>query len=234
MIRVGNLDSSCSGYQASSFEGVRSRSDWSQNSKNNGSGGPERKRGKVPVKKGDKRSLTASANCSYYYRKKFRRAEAATSELDIGRYNLRSRTKETSESRSSRRQTQDQGGPVRSRGRRYQEYRPYNKDQGCKQQSTSQSRQEHRRGRSSSQNSSRKGAKQQQRQEMVGKSTSRRTASLEVLLDAKICEKRPALKEKNTSFTRTAKQCTRVRWENCEILGYDLLGHPPYSPDLAQ
>ncbi|GFS63403.1 hypothetical protein TNCV_2239511 [Trichonephila clavipes] len=37
-IRVGNSDTMGSRYQASSFEGVRPRSNWSQNSKNSGSG----------------------------------------------------------------------------------------------------------------------------------------------------------------------------------------------------
>ncbi|GFS86166.1 hypothetical protein TNCV_660551 [Trichonephila clavipes] len=44
--------------------------------------------------RGDKRSLPASASCSNYYRKKFQRAEAAIPELDIGRYNLRSKVNE--------------------------------------------------------------------------------------------------------------------------------------------
>ncbi|GFX68504.1 transposable element Tc3 transposase [Trichonephila clavipes] len=57
------------------------------------------------------------------------------------------------------------------------------KNQGYKQQSISQSRQETKRGRLRCQNSRRsRGAQQQQRQEMRGKSTSRRTASLEVLV----------------------------------------------------
>ncbi|GFY76016.1 hypothetical protein TNIN_370341 [Trichonephila inaurata madagascariensis] len=47
-----------------------------------------------------------------YKRKKFRREEAATSELDIERYNLRSGIKEAAESRPSRGQMLDQGtGP---------------------------------------------------------------------------------------------------------------------------
>ncbi|GFU69083.1 hypothetical protein TNCV_4458101 [Trichonephila clavipes] len=154
VIIVGNSDSSGSRYQASSFEGVRPRSDWSQNSKNMGSGErretkekmtghkedqgvtdkrtphvgskesslqtsrvPEKKRGKVSMRHGEKRSLPASTNCSNCYRKKFWRAEAATSELDICLYNLRSRIKEAAESRPSRGQRQDQGGPVWSRGR---------------------------------------------------------------------------------------------------------------------
>ncbi|GFY23769.1 uncharacterized protein TNCV_1630511 [Trichonephila clavipes] len=146
------------------------------------SGGPERKRGKVPVKQGYKRSLPTSTNSFNNYRKKFRREEAAMPEQDTGRYNLRFRRKEITEFRPSREQIQDQGGPVRSKGRRYQDYKPYTKDQGYKQLSTSQSRQEPKRGRSSCQNSRSRGAQQQQRQEMGGKSTSRRTESLEVLV----------------------------------------------------
>ncbi|GFV72640.1 hypothetical protein TNCV_2602471 [Trichonephila clavipes] len=40
-------------------------------------------------------------------------------------------------------------------------------------------------------------------------------------LDAKICEKRPALKKKKTSFFRTTQLCKKVssRWENCEMQG---------------
>ncbi|GFY37524.1 hypothetical protein TNIN_190191 [Trichonephila inaurata madagascariensis] len=94
-------------------------------------------------------------------------------ELDIGQYNWRPRG-EKAVSRSSRGQMQDQGVPVRFRGRRFQESRPYNKDQRYKQQSTHQNRQEQeqemRRGRSSRQSSRRsRGASQQQRQEMGGK-----------------------------------------------------------------
>ncbi|GFX58115.1 uncharacterized protein TNCV_4048731 [Trichonephila clavipes] len=104
-------------------------------------------------------------------------------ERDTGRYNLRHRGKEIMESRPSSEQIQDQGGPVRSRGRRYQEYRRYTKDPGYKQQSISQSCQEIKRGRSGGQNSRRnRGVRQQQRQEMGGKSNSKRTALLEVLL----------------------------------------------------
>ncbi|GFV57901.1 hypothetical protein TNCV_2857521 [Trichonephila clavipes] len=64
--------------------------------------------------------------------------------------------------------------PVRSRGRRVPQSTPYYKDQGCKQRSTSQSREEIKRGSSSCQNSRRRGAQQQQRQEIGGKSTSRK------------------------------------------------------------
>ncbi|GFX70862.1 hypothetical protein TNCV_1338241 [Trichonephila clavipes] len=72
---------------------------------------PGRKRDKVPVRQGDKRRLPLSANHSNYSRKIFRKAEASISEIDIGRYNLRPRIKEAAESRPSRGQTQDQGGP---------------------------------------------------------------------------------------------------------------------------
>ncbi|GFX87327.1 retrovirus-related Pol polyprotein from transposon 17.6 [Trichonephila clavipes] len=134
VIRGGNLDSSVSGYQASSFESVRPGSDWSQNSKNNELGGrrdgPRNLRYKFV---GQKRVGK---------RKRFRQAEASIPELDIGQYNLRLRVKKAAESRPSRGKMQDQGGPVRSRGRRFQESRPYNKDQRYKQQCTRQSCQE--------------------------------------------------------------------------------------------
>ncbi|GFY75672.1 integrase catalytic domain-containing protein, partial [Trichonephila inaurata madagascariensis] len=77
---------------------------------------------------------------------------------------------------------QDQGGPVRSRGRRFQDPRPYiKKNQRYKQQSTRQSRQkqkhELRSGRSSRQSPKRStGFRQQERQDMGEKSTSRWTA----------------------------------------------------------
>ncbi|GFU09949.1 uncharacterized protein TNCV_4522671 [Trichonephila clavipes] len=64
--------------------------------------------------------------------------------------------------------------PVRSRGRRVSQSTPYYKDQGCKQQSTSQSREEIKRGSLSCQNSRHRGAQLQQRQEIGGKSTSRK------------------------------------------------------------
>ncbi|GFS50385.1 uncharacterized protein TNIN_184191 [Trichonephila inaurata madagascariensis] len=98
-------------------------------------------------------------------------------EQNTGRYNLRPIRTERVESRPSSEQIKDQRGPVRSRGRRDQQYRPYYKDQGYKQQSTSQSRQKTKRGRSSCQNSRIRGAQQQQRQEIGGKSTNRRSAS---------------------------------------------------------
>ncbi|PRD22262.1 UNVERIFIED_CONTAM: hypothetical protein NCL1_49551 [Trichonephila clavipes] len=89
-------------------------------------------------------------------------------ERDTGRYNLRSRRKEIAESRPSSEQIQDQGGPIRSRGRRYQEYRSYTKHQGNKQQPTSQSRQETKRGWSSCRISRSSGHQQRQRQGMEG------------------------------------------------------------------
>ncbi|GFY55670.1 DUF4371 domain-containing protein [Trichonephila inaurata madagascariensis] len=120
-------------------------------------------------------------------KKKIPVSGTATSELDISQYNLWSRIKEAAESRPSRGLMQDQGGPVRPRERRRQESRSYNKEHKYKQQSKRQSRQEQeqepRSGRSSHQSSrTSRGAKQQQRQEMGEKSTSRRTASLEVLV----------------------------------------------------
>ncbi|GFT82496.1 hypothetical protein TNCV_4173401 [Trichonephila clavipes] len=96
-------------------------------------GGPERKCEKGPVTQGDKRRLPSSSNYSTHSRKRFRQAEASIRELDIGRYNLWPRGKKEAESRPSRGQMQDQGGPVRSKGRRFQESRPYNKDQRYKQ-----------------------------------------------------------------------------------------------------
>ncbi|GFT15705.1 uncharacterized protein TNCV_4986131 [Trichonephila clavipes] len=53
-IRVGNSDNSGSRYQASSFEGVRLTSNWSQNSKNSGSGERREVKGKVTGLKEDK------------------------------------------------------------------------------------------------------------------------------------------------------------------------------------
>ncbi|GFU78858.1 hypothetical protein TNCV_4491701 [Trichonephila clavipes] len=91
---------------------------------NSRSGGPERKRGKAPVKQGDKRSLPKSTNSFDNYRKKVRGEEAAMPERDTSRYNLWSRRK-IAESRLFSGQIQDQGGPVWSRGKRYQEFRPY-------------------------------------------------------------------------------------------------------------
>ncbi|GFX88581.1 hypothetical protein TNCV_2659921 [Trichonephila clavipes] len=58
----------------------------------------------------------------------------------------------------------------------------YSKDPGCKQQSTSQSRQKTKREGSGCQNSRSRRAQQQLHQEIGGKYTSRRTVSLEVLV----------------------------------------------------
>ncbi|GFW91860.1 hypothetical protein TNCV_4080201 [Trichonephila clavipes] len=74
--------------------------------------------------------------------KRLRQAQASIPELDIGQYNLRPRVIKAAESKPSRGQMQDQGGPLRCRGSRFQESRPYNKDQRYKQQSTRESRQE--------------------------------------------------------------------------------------------
>ncbi|GFT01412.1 hypothetical protein TNCV_3215221 [Trichonephila clavipes] len=93
-------------------------------------------------------------------RKKCRREEAARPEQDACRYNLKPRRTDRAESRSSSEQIKDQRAPVWSRGRREQ-YRPYYKEQGCKQQSRSQNGQETKRGRSSCQNSRSRRAPQQ-------------------------------------------------------------------------
>ncbi|GFS93348.1 hypothetical protein TNCV_2697971 [Trichonephila clavipes] len=53
-------------------------------------------------------------------RKRSRQAEASTQEQDIGQYSSRPRIKKATESRPSRGEMQDQGGPVLSRGRRFQ------------------------------------------------------------------------------------------------------------------
>ncbi|GFU24327.1 hypothetical protein TNCV_4330121 [Trichonephila clavipes] len=133
--------------------------------------GPERKRSKGSVRQGDKRRLLASANSSTHSRKRSRQAEASIQERDIGQYNLRHRIRKEAESRPSRGEMQDQGGPVRSRGRRFQVPRPYNKDPSYKQQSRRQScqGQEPKSRQSSRQSPHRRGARQQQRQEMGGK-----------------------------------------------------------------
>ncbi|GFU81695.1 hypothetical protein TNCV_2035871 [Trichonephila clavipes] len=92
-------------------------------------------------------------------------SESGSSDIRT-QYNLRSWIKEAAESRPSRELMQYQGGAVRSRERRRQESRPYNKEHRYKQQSTRQSRQEQeqepRSGRSSRQSLRRsRGAKQQ-------------------------------------------------------------------------
>ncbi|GFY52946.1 hypothetical protein TNIN_489331 [Trichonephila inaurata madagascariensis] len=74
------------------------------------SGGPERKRSKVQVKRGVKRSLPTSTNGFNNYRKKVWREEAGMPERDTGRYNFRAQV----ESRPSSEQIPDQGGPVRN------------------------------------------------------------------------------------------------------------------------
>ncbi|GFY52185.1 DDE_Tnp_1_7 domain-containing protein [Trichonephila inaurata madagascariensis] len=147
--------------------------------------GPERKCSKGPIRQGDKRRLPSSANSS---RKRFRQAEVSIQERDIGQYNLRPRIKKAAESRPSRGEMQDQWGPVRSRGKRFQEPRPYSKkNPNYKQQTRCQSRLEKEqelRSRQSSRQCPRRGrgSRRQERQEMRGKSTSRKTASLEVLV----------------------------------------------------
>ncbi|GFW60788.1 uncharacterized protein TNCV_2672091 [Trichonephila clavipes] len=161
-IRVGNANSSGSRYQASSFEGVRPRSNWSQNSKNSGPGERREVKGKVTGFKEDQKESSERGNNN-----------ARTKYRKVG-----PRRTERVESRPSSEQIKNQRGPVRSRGRRDQQYRPYYKDQGCKQRSTSQSCQETKRGRSTRN----RGAQRQQCLEIGGKSTSRMSASLEVLV----------------------------------------------------
>ncbi|GFX43999.1 uncharacterized protein TNCV_4112781 [Trichonephila clavipes] len=102
-----------------------------------GSGGPKRKRGKISIKQRDKRRLPSSTNSINNFRKKARRGEAAMPQHDTGRNNLRPRKTEITESRPSSELIKSQGGPVQSRRKRDQQYRPYYKDQGGKQQSTS-------------------------------------------------------------------------------------------------
>ncbi|GFY56604.1 hypothetical protein TNIN_237271 [Trichonephila inaurata madagascariensis] len=98
------------------------------------SGGPERKRSKGPIRQGDKRRLPASAHSSTH---------SSILVFYSFQYNLRPRIKKAAESRPSRGEMQDQGGPVRSRGRRFQESRPYSKkNTNYKQQTRRQSRQE--------------------------------------------------------------------------------------------
>ncbi|GFV51286.1 hypothetical protein TNCV_2174731 [Trichonephila clavipes] len=99
------------------------------------------------------RRLTSSANSIPNFRKKVRREEAARPEQDT------------------------------CRGRRDEQYRPYYKKQGGKQQSTSQSHQETKSGRLSCHNTrSKDPPPQQQRQEIGRKSTSGRSKSLEILV----------------------------------------------------
>ncbi|GFT49822.1 uncharacterized protein TNCV_1545391 [Trichonephila clavipes] len=153
VIRVGNSDSKGLSYQVRGFEGVGHRSDWSQNRKNRGSGERrkvKRKKASLKEDQGERRTKVTTRRRPHVgsskeslpqksRRKKVRREEAAMPERDTSRYNLWSRRK-IAEYRRSSGQIQDQGGPVWSRGKRYQEFIPYNKEQGSKQQSTSQSR----------------------------------------------------------------------------------------------
>ncbi|GFV56243.1 hypothetical protein TNCV_3266501 [Trichonephila clavipes] len=99
------------------------------------------------------------------------------------RYNLWPRRTDVAKSQPSTEQIKDQRGPVRSRGRRDQQYRPYYKYQEGKRQSTSQNRQETKRGQTSCQNSKSREVQQQQRQEIGETLTSRRSAYLEVLVE---------------------------------------------------
>jgi len=53
--------------------------------------------------------------------------------------------------------------------------------------------------------------------------------------DKKIREKRPGLQKKKSSFIRTIHPSRKVFWSIGKLrdLHYELLEHPPYSPDLA-
>ncbi|GFW36237.1 hypothetical protein TNCV_4930991 [Trichonephila clavipes] len=91
--------------------------------------GPERKRGKGQVHQSDKRKLTSSKSSSLtHFRKQIKREETSVS--DTCRYNLRQRRDENVESRPSSDKRSHQRGPVRSRGRREQQYSPYAVEQG--------------------------------------------------------------------------------------------------------
>ncbi|GFX84866.1 uncharacterized protein TNCV_4996981 [Trichonephila clavipes] len=106
------------------------------------SGGLERKHGKVQAKQGDKRAYQHQLTVLKIIEiKSGERKQQDQNEIQAD-------TIEIAESRPSSEQIQDQRGPVRSRGSRYQEYRHYTE---YKQQSTSLSRQETKRGRSSCQ-----------------------------------------------------------------------------------
>ncbi|GFY68742.1 hypothetical protein TNIN_24261 [Trichonephila inaurata madagascariensis] len=106
------------------------------------SGGPQRKRSKGPERQVDKRRVSSSVNSYTPSRKKFWQAETTLQDRDIGPHNLWIRVKKAAESRSSRGEMHDQGGPVRSRERKFQDPRPYNKNPSYRQQSRRQSRQE--------------------------------------------------------------------------------------------
>ncbi|GFU27701.1 transposable element Tcb2 transposase [Trichonephila clavipes] len=125
--------------------------------------------------------LSMRRRCEEAIAKERQREEATVP--GTSRHNLRPRRTERNEFRLSSEQIEDHRGPIRSRGRRAQPYRPYHKNPGCKQQSTSQSRQETKGERSSSQNSRSRRSQQQQRQEMRRASNSKRSQSLEVLAE---------------------------------------------------
>ncbi|GFY77715.1 hypothetical protein TNIN_374551, partial [Trichonephila inaurata madagascariensis] len=95
---------------------------------------------------------------------------------ETGPYNLRPRNKFTKESgsRSSRGEMQAQGGPVRSRGERFQKPRPYSQNrrfrQKAKHQGHQEPEQEPRNGRSIRQSQRRgRNSSQQERHEMKGR-----------------------------------------------------------------
>ncbi|GFS77549.1 hypothetical protein TNCV_321031 [Trichonephila clavipes] len=106
------------------------------------SGRPQRKHSKGPERQVDKRRVSSSVNSYTPSRKRFRQGETTLQERDIGPYTLRHRVKKAAESKSSRGEMHGQRGLVRSRGRRFHEPRPYDKDPSYRQQSRRQSCQE--------------------------------------------------------------------------------------------
>ncbi|GFW05207.1 hypothetical protein TNCV_2904971 [Trichonephila clavipes] len=97
----------CSGYPASSFQGVRPRSDRSQSSRNSESG--ERGvQGKMTSLKEDQGRRHKSDN------------DKCTRNVGLNKSSMIGVIKKAAESRSSRGEMHDQRGPVRSKGRRFQ------------------------------------------------------------------------------------------------------------------
>ncbi|GFU76097.1 uncharacterized protein TNCV_677761 [Trichonephila clavipes] len=122
-IRAGSSDSNVSRYKSNSFEGVRSRSNESQYSWNNGS--DERRE----IKEKETGLKDNEDEGAYeYYRKKGQREETAIP--GTSRYNLRPKRGKKMESRPSSEKRTHQRRPVRSTGRREQQYSPYSVEQG--------------------------------------------------------------------------------------------------------
>ncbi|GFX30393.1 hypothetical protein TNCV_3460441 [Trichonephila clavipes] len=141
VIKVGNSDSRGSEYKACSFESVRPRSDRSESFRNRESGERRGVKGKTTSFAGDQ---DGRLNYVGPFRKKIWPAETSLQQREVGPYNLRPRVKVNKEagSRSSRGEMQDEGGSIRSRGKRFQEPRPYSKNSSYRQESRRQSSQE--------------------------------------------------------------------------------------------